>query len=189
MRKSSLVVGLALMAAAAWSAPASADSPVALSGDTTYAAIEARTGEYAGNPDFWGPGNAFMDPAFNRCTAEATLQMTGRNAAILTMVETCFGRVDPPDFFDVHLTPSGIVKMTPQDPEGYAAGTAAATGCALNGPYPTYHGTFDGTRFSVSSEFHGLCDGGFFWGPFGGITTDNGPIHASFGIDLSVSTP
>jgi hypothetical protein len=177
------------MAAAAWAAPASANSTATLSGDTTYAAIEARTGEYAGHPDVWGPGGAFMDPAFNRCTAEATLEMTDRNTAELRLVETCFGMERPADVFDVHLTPSGIVKMTPRSPADYAAGTAAATGCALNGPYPTYHGTFDGTHLSVSSEFHGLCDGGFFWGPFGGITTDNGPIHASFGIDLSTPAP
>lgn len=163
------------------------EEPIALAGVTTFGAIEARTGEYAGDPGFLPGWDHFMDPAFNRCDViEASLEMTGKHSAVLETWELCLSAAPMPPprltVWDVDISSGGRVKMEARIDNDPRPGL---TGCAMNGTYPVYRGSFDGKSFYAATHFHGICDGGEFWGLFG-INKDIGPLHATFTVELDV---
>jgi hypothetical protein len=156
---------------------------------TTFGAIEARTGDHAGTPGFLPGWDHFMDPAFNRCDViDATLTMTGEHTAVLETWELCLSAapMPPPRLteWNVDITPSGRIKMQARVDEDVRP---MMTGCDMNGPYPVYRGSFDGESLHAATHFHGICDGGVFWSSFG-ITKDIGPIHATFTVELDVTS-
>jgi hypothetical protein len=163
------------------------EEPIALAGVTTFGAIEARTGEYAGDPGFLPGWDHFLDPAFNRCDViEASLEMTGKHSAVLETWELCLSAAPMPPprltVWDVDISSGGQVKMEARYEYDYRP---EFTGCAMNGTYPVYHGSFDGESFYAATQFHGICDGGLFWGDFG-INEEIGPLHATFTVELDV---
>lgn len=159
----------------------------------------------AGNPDW----TALMDPNYNRCAvvdsgipkggdesdrAWTSLEWTGKNTAVLTTVEKCplFGPWMPRIHTrPVHITPGGAVKLGADsvpffpDVDG-EHWLKSASGCGLNGTFPVYHGTFDWDTgiLQAESHFHGICDDGERWGKAFGIGKEDGPMHATFTIDL-----
>lgn len=162
-----------------------------LTGLTTYGAVETRTGEYAGDPGFLPGWDHLMDPAYNRCKVVfSTLEMTGKHTGVLTTVEQCLAALPvepprPPVAWDVHISTSGILRMQPQVND--VEELRAITGCGMNGLYPVYRGHFDGESLYAATDFHGICDGGLFWGDFG-ISKDVGPLHATFEVILDVDS-
>ena len=103
----------------------------------------------------------------------------------------------------------GMVSCDPAFVTGNLVGDMTLhPGCpAEHGTFPVYRGTWDGKTLSVSSHFHGRCDGGTYWGEAGfwdegdgipgvydpegyldnGVTWENGPAHVTFGLDLKVN--
>lgn len=173
--------------------------PVDFVGSVHYGAIEARTGEYAGDtvppPLAAGPWGSvgweqLMDPAFNYCNVEGTLTWTDKNTALLETVETCppwrviFGPTEHHKV--VHITKGGAIKMTPSPdyPTNWQK-LPEWTGCDLNGTFPVYHGYFDGEHLYASAHYNSLCDGGTRWVKFG-IGLEDGPIHITYYFDLDV---
>lgn len=112
--------------------------------------------------------------------------MTDRHSAVLETTESCLSAVTlaPPRLtaWDVDISSGGRVKMEARVDNDIRP---ELTGCAMNGTYPVYHGSFDGEFFYAATHFHGICDGGLFWGMFG-INKDIGPLHATFTVELDV---
>ena len=188
---------------------------VHFTGEVRYGAIEARTGEWAGdcapvpgkgcvegqNILGWDGWVNLMDPGFNKCyVTEGTLEWIGKNTALLTTIEDCSPRtfkgctgVQCPKLLSptvhhkiVHITKGGALKMTPNP--GFPTmwqEVPRLTGCALNGTFPIYHGHFDGETLYASAHFNSICHGGEAWSKFG-VGAEDGPIHVTFEFDLAV---
>jgi hypothetical protein len=114
--------------------------------------------------------------------------MTGTHTGVLTTVEQCLAAaiIEPPRApvsWDVHISSAGILKMEPRFDMPDVR--PMVTGCGMNGTYPVHHGRFDGSHLYAATEFHGICDGGLFWGEFG-IDAADGPLHATFEVILDV---
>jgi len=213
MRRWMIVLAIAGLFVALVAAPgaakkqASPEMPVLEgSGVTTFEAIEVWTGDPAGNIYPKGPIQgvpgwyALMDPKYNRCevrVATLTWDPVKKNTAVLHTEEWCplFGPWMPRLHDRVaHITLGGAVKLAadtepffPNDPETGDHWLAKASGCGLNGTFPVYHGAYDFETGHLYAEthFHGICDGGTRWGAFFGIGKEDGPLHATFSIDLS----
>ena len=218
MRKLLLILVVALVvvgfAAPALSAKQSGNAghkalpeTVCFEGEVRYGAIEARTGEWAGDcapaipggpcvvdqPIFGTPGWLnLMDPTFNKCYVTAgTLTWVGKNTAELVTVEDCSPRkklLSPVGHHKlVHITTGGAVKMSvhPDSESTLWQKVPELTGCALNGTFPIYHGHFDDETLYASSHYNSICDGGTAWSMFG-IDAEDGPIHVTYEFDLDV---
>ncbi|MEN8041811.1 MAG: hypothetical protein ABFR95_09945 [Actinomycetota bacterium] len=196
-----LAVGMIALPSAANNEP-TPDDIVFASGETTFGAVMARTGEPAGNfvpLPFLRPGwehlfpgwQHLMDPDYNRCTVvSATLTWIEQHTYELATHEEC--PLFPPRYktWDVRITPGGAVKMTNKYPPPLVNGKhwlVERTGCELNGTFRMYHGHFDGEHLYAASHFHGICDGGTVWGnAHHDVGHEDGPIHATFDISLYV---
>ena len=223
MRRWMIVLMVASLFVAIAATPGSADKKDLpadvefLSGEVSYGAVVARTGEPAGGPmpfpimgvTGW---TYLMDPDYNKCDVKwAELHWIDKNTAKLTTKEDCSGRWpggDPlkaklPPWPDadgwvwhhkiVHITNGGAVKMSPDEAfSTFWRNIPAMTGCGVNGTFPIYHGHFDGDRLYATAHYHGPCDGGSLegkgWKMFG-IGLDDGPIHVTYTFDLSVEPP
>ena len=178
--------------------------PVSLVGEVRYGAIEARTGEYAGDcaprpglgcvegaTIFGIPGwYNLMDPNYNKCTVTAgTLTWTGKNTAELKTTEDCSARGNlpaPPGHHKIlHITTGGALKMSPGPGQMLWTQVPTLTGCSVNGTFPIYHGHFDGERLYATAHYTSICDGGTAWSMFG-IGAEDGPIHVTYEFDLEV---
>jgi len=179
------------------------------SGETTFGAVEVWTGDPAGD---WirhpishelvpGPIKgiagwyALMDPEHNRCdVSEATLEWTGKTTAVLETWEVNCPLFPPRHHTRIaHITPGGAVTLSgdpnpayPPDDEGNHW-LVKRSGCELNGTFPVYHGTYDfeSRHLYAETHFHGICDGGTAWGYMFGIGKEDGPLHATFTIDIT----
>jgi len=152
-----------------------ASGPISLTGRTTFAAYYSVSGEVV------------SDASWNFLLATAELSSDGGNNVVLHMTESF--PTDPPEELRTmdwvgQLTPGG--QLTLAVPGDAVDEVQLHTGCQVNGTFPVYHGTFDGTSLSVTSHFHGLCDGGTMWGPMLGVSEDGGPLHVTFGIELEI---
>lgn len=146
------------------------DGPISLTGSSTFNVFLPMRGEW------------FLDDF--RCPInEAELTFGESHEVVLTTTEGggCGGRTL---VWPGELTPGGSLKLH-LDPE-QAPSVAEHTGCALNGTFPVYHGSFDGELLSVAGHFFGQCDGGTVWGPLMGFPDDPGPVNAAFGLELEV---
>ncbi len=202
MRRFVIVFAVAALAVAIVALPSAAkdkplpDDVVFTGGVSTFGAVVARTGEFAGSHvPLWNPASPWqhlMDPNFNKCNVtSATLTWIRKNTAELVTVEMCplFGeRIKT---WDVHITPGGALKMTNKNPLPLVDGKhwlVERTGCELNGTFPMYHGHFDGEHLYAATHFHGICDGGTMWGnAHHGIGQEDGPLHATFDYLLRVN--
>jgi hypothetical protein len=181
---------------------------VVLEGVWRLGAVEARTGEYAGDsgpfPEGYigkVPGWAnFMDPKYNYCDTTVTLTWIGKNTARLVQQDDVVKGTDgvwrcptrgtlpapkPGGVHEriVHITKGGALKMAPIGE--FWKNVPALTGCDLNGTFPVYHGHFDGETLTATSHLHSFCDGGTAWSKFG-IGAEDGPIHLTYELDLQV---
>jgi hypothetical protein len=140
-----------------------------IEGRTTFGAYLPRINEYLINPEEM------------YCLATATLEFEDGHKIVLTLTEgePCSRESE----LVGTLTPGGRVKLTA--PDWWIDEVTEHTGCTLSGTFPVYHGYFDGHRLYASSQFHGLCTGGNMWGPVFGVSEEMGPIHVTFGIDLT----
>ncbi|MDJ0955048.1 MAG: hypothetical protein QNJ81_15320 [Acidimicrobiia bacterium] len=205
MRRWMIVLMVASLFVAFAAAPGSADKKELpeevhfTSGYVAYGAVEAWTGDYAGDvkkPFMKGDWDQLMDPNFNRCLiVGATLTWVDKNTAVLMTDEDCRARgpLPPRPAPDglvhhhkiVHITNGGAVKMTPgPDSETWKI-VPEVTGCGVNGTFPVYHGRFDGEHLYATSHYHGPCDGGSVWTNFG-IGLEDGPIHVTYEFSLHV---
>jgi hypothetical protein len=198
-----IVLLLVLAAPVASAAPGNAKDkglpePVELVGEVRYGAIEARTGEWAGDCSIrFGEGNTcfgvpgwvnLMDPGFNKCTATGTLTWIDKNTAKLVTSESCASPILPKGHTKtVKITNGGAVKMLKPEvsDETMWWKVPVLTGCDINGTFPVYHGHFDGEDFYASAHYNSICEGGTVWGLFG-IDAEDGPIHVTYEFDLQV---
>lgn len=215
MRRLLIVLCVAALAVAVLALPGAAkekplpDPVFFAEGEFRLGAVEARTGEYAGDSGPFPEGYIggvpgwfnFMDPERNYCNATGTLEWIGKNTAILTQyddvvmgsdgVNRCPTRgvlpAPKPDGIHeriVHITKSGSLKTYPTT--DFWKNVPALTGCALNGTFPVYHGSFDGETLRMTSHFHSFCDGGTAWSKFN-IDAEDGPIHVTYELELRVT--
>ena len=145
-------------------------SPISLTGRTTFAAYFSVTNEW------------FLNPDVIYCPVEADLSFGDGHDVVLTTTEGggCAGRELT---WQGRLTPGGALKLNMQADQ--APLVEEHTGCTLSGTFPVYHGHFDGESLHASGHFHGHCDGGTVWGPLFGFPDDPGPVHVTFGIELT----
>lgn len=201
MRRWLVVFAVAALAVTVVALPSSAEDksfpdPVEFtSGTVRYGAIEARTGEYAGEVGFnigGVPGwNSLMDPNYNMCLVEqATLTWIGKNTAELLIHEDCSprGMLPGPEGHKklVHITNGGALKMSPLQYSNHPmlwSKVPMMTGCDLNGTFPIYHGHFKNGRLYASAHYNSICDGGTVWSNFG-ISAEDGPIHVTYEFEL-----
>ncbi len=142
--------------------------PLFFTGYTRFGAYYARTGE------------VFADPADWYCELSATLNFVDGQDFIL---ETNW---DPPCertiVHAVKMTPSGAIKLWMPDDE--IPGMREHTGCDFSGSFPVFHGHYDGDRFYVATQWHGLCTGGNLWSWLFGVSLEKGPVHVTMSYDL-----
>ena len=146
------------------------DGPVFLTGYSIFGAYLSRTQEW------------FLDPVFVRCPAEAELTLAGGHDVVLITTEggPCGGRVIT---WYGTMTPGGALRLNM--PDVLANEVMEHTGCTPSGPFPVYHGHFDGDVLNLRGEFHGHCDGGTIWGPSFGFPENPGPVHVNFGWEFT----
>ncbi len=215
VRRWMIVLCVAALAVAVLALPGGAKekpSPervVVLEGVWRLGAVEARTGDYAGDSGPFPEGliglvggwTNFMDPTYNYCNTTVTLTWTGKNTAKMVQqdeVRSSDGKICPTRGKLPAPKPGGVHERTVHITKGGALKTApvgefwknvpALTGCDLNGTFPAYHGHFDGETLKATSHLHSFCGGeDTAWGNFG-IGPEDGPIHLTYELDLQVVT-
>ncbi len=149
--------------------------PIPLVGVNNYYTYAAKTKQVLQNADL---------------PAEATLRMLDGDQIELTLREWMGD--EPRDTVLVgKCTPGGAVKATfdfALDPVGLAEFldyVAWHTGCTISGHFPVFHGTFDGQRLVLITEFNSQCPN---YTPTNDIfpTPVDGPIHWRWTFDLMV---
>ena len=221
MRRWMIVLCVAALAVAVLALPGGAKEkplpePVEFTeGEWRLGAVEARTGEYAGDctplpngtcvyevPIGKVPGWVnFMDPNYDYCETTGTLTWIGKNTAELVQRDVVAKGPDgvnrcPTRRMVPAPKPDGIHTRIVHITKGGALKTAPVsdfwknvrnlTGCDLHGTFPVYHGHFDGETLRMTSHLHSFCGGeGTVWGRFG-IGPEDGPIHLTYELELRV---
>ena len=126
--------------------------------------------------------NSKLPPIQNEdIPADAVLESLEGNDIRLTLTEH-LGWADRISVLEGKITPSGVIKMeylrgatfnSPSDgtllfyvDETIPDIVRANSGCSVNGQFPVWHGTFDGTSLIANSHFNSMCpyiDGPAYW--------------------------
>lgn len=143
---------------------------VSLSGTVTYYTYASKTKELLQNAAF---------------DADATVELLGDHEIRMTLNEYELGRVT---VLEGSLAPGGVLKMVYVGPPADLIKDIVRghSGCTIAGPFPVYHGAFDGTEFDAETAFNSQCP--VYWAPNDIFPTPvDGAVHWKWIIHMTVS--